>query len=93
MTPRDAFSPYAITIADRHFFVFANDHPPPRAHVRLQTSDRMLLVDLRTGDPMPLDWPRGALREWDDLRPQATRHFPKLLAEFERLNPTREDRQ
>ncbi len=53
----------------------------------------MLLVDLRTGDPMPLDWPRAALREWADMRPQAIRHFPKLLAEFERLNPTREDRQ
>ena len=42
---------------------------------------------------MPLDWPRAALREWADMRPQAIRHFPKLLAEFERLNPTREDRQ
>ena len=76
MTPRDAFSPYANTIAGRRFFVYANDHPPPHAHVRLQSSDRMLLVDLRTGDPMPLDWPHSALREWADLRPQATRHFP-----------------
>lgn len=93
MAPRDAFSPYAVTISACRFYVYANDHPPPHAHVRLQRTDCMVTIDLRTGDPLRDDLPRAVEREWIQLRPMVLAHLPKMLAEFERLNPHREERR
>ena len=88
---RDDFTPYAKSIEGKRIYAYANDHPPPHAHVRLDDGrDGTVLFHLVGGDPLPhRAYSRRALRAWNALRPAVVPYLPELHAAFDRLNSHR----
>ena len=69
--------------------MYAHDHPPPHAHVRLDDGrGGVVRFDLRTCESLSGFFCTGkALRAWARLRPSVVPFLDELAEAFERLNP------
>lgn len=89
MAPRSTVTPYSCQVLKRTLYVYAEDHGPPHAHVRMNKDSggwiRCLLTDGRR-------WPgdvvnRDALRDWPTVQRALRPMLPVLRENFDRLNP------
>lgn len=89
MTPRDETTPYAITIAGKRIYVYADDHGPPHAHVRLDNGKHgVVRFHVDTLDPLPnFHCTHKALQAWSRLRKHVTPYCADLHEAFDRLSP------
>lgn len=89
MTPRDETTPFQTKVAGKTLYIYAGDHPPPHAHVRVNPDvGGMLVINLATLRPLAnMDFNPAALRAAKPIRRAMQPMQEELLVAWLRLNP------